>query len=132
MAVNGWEKLIESWPWFRGKGNFPLLPNSEFMPPVRCGLSLTGPKIMLIFPRLSFWLADHRIRKERPALRPGLKDIAHRVRAHLAPLARRADTHGIFGQMLKENTYWPRELSRHAGALSDERFVYCSCPGLCR
>ena len=37
MSVQGWKRLLQGRPWFRGEGSFPFPAYSEFMPPPRLG-----------------------------------------------------------------------------------------------
>ena len=35
--AQGWQNLLLGYPWFEGKGNYPITAYSEFMPPPRVG-----------------------------------------------------------------------------------------------
>src|SRR5207244_13357437 len=35
MPTQGWKRLLDRWPWFRGEGRYPIAAYSEFMPPQR-------------------------------------------------------------------------------------------------
>ena len=124
MTAHGWMQMLEGWPWFRGEGSFPLLPNSEFMPPVR-----------LIRKPYGTWDSTH-VSVEDPwgwpiteyeetlSLRPGLHDIAVHVLKKLVPLCHgKHDEHGISEYKLRDNPYWPPELAKKSHALEHERFV---------
>lgn len=55
MTSPGWKQLVEGWPWFQGEGRFPVLPNSEFMPPVRLGLRPYGTRDGLLLSEDDPW-----------------------------------------------------------------------------
>ena len=38
----GWRKLIEAYPWFSGRGNYPIPAYSEYTPPPREGKRPNG------------------------------------------------------------------------------------------
>jgi hypothetical protein len=125
MALHGWKQLIDGWPWFRGEGSFPVLPNSEFMPPLRFVRKPYGA-----FDHVAMALAEDdpfgwpiTEYEEELMLKPGLKDIARRVLSHLVPLARGKDDHGISEFKLRDNPYWPAELAKRIPCLTHERFV---------
>jgi hypothetical protein len=42
MSNQGWKQLLEGFPWFLGKGRYPIAAYSEFMPPLRLGLKPYG------------------------------------------------------------------------------------------
>ncbi len=50
MADRGWQKLLAGYPWFEGKGNFPITAYSEFMPPPRLGRKPYGSADDGLFP----------------------------------------------------------------------------------
>ncbi len=123
MTHTAWEQLLDGWPWFRGEGNFPLLPYSEFMPPVRLGRKpypSTGP---LSFRPDDPWGWEVSEYEEHLELRPGLADIARHLLDRLVPLFRGDPEHGISEHKLRENPYWPADLAGRAPALQHERFV---------
>jgi len=39
MSKNGWFRLLEGYPWHLGENKYPLRAYSEYMPPVRIGIS---------------------------------------------------------------------------------------------
>ena len=45
MDKNGWFQFLEGFPWFRGENKFPLRAYSEYMPPVRTGISVYSREI---------------------------------------------------------------------------------------
>jgi hypothetical protein len=123
MTHQGWKQLLDGWPWFRGEGSFPILPNSEFMPPVRLGLRPYGTGDSLIFSEDDPWgwpVPEH---EEALTLRPGLKDLAHHVLDKLVPLGRGDAAHGICQSKLRQNPHWPADLSARSKTLDHERFV---------
>ena len=123
MSDGGWKQLIEGWPWFRGEGSFPLLPNSEFMPPVRLVRKPYGaweaPPVSEDDP----WGWPISEYDEMLTLRPGLHDLARQILKKLVPLGRGEETHGISEFKLADNAYWPADLVARAGTLEHERYV---------
>jgi hypothetical protein len=123
MAHDGWKQLLDGWPWFRGEGSFPILPNSEFMPPVRLGLKPYGTRDALVFADDDPWGWPATENEEELWLRPGLQHLAHAIHARLVPLGRGDPAHGICASKLRANPHWPAELANHQSALAHERFV---------
>lgn len=123
MTAIGWKQLIEGWPWFRGEGSYPLLPNSEFMPPVRLIRKPYGAWDMVHVSEDDPWGWPITEYEEALSLRPGLHDIACHVLHKLVPLCRGEECHGISEYKLRGNPYWPAELAKRSHALEHERFV---------
>ena len=92
----GWDKLLQGYPWFSGKGQYPIPAYSEFMPPPRFGRSPYGEIDTSHFiPDDPFgWYG-------KPAY-----NIA-----------------GQKGRNLTNNPYWPPELEARAGKLPHEQYV---------
>ena len=97
MRHEGWKQLIDGWPWFRGAGNFHLLPNSEFMPPIRLVRRPYGSRDTVAVSEDDPWGWPISEYEEAITLRPGLQDLACHILARLVPLCRGEDEHGIPG-----------------------------------
>jgi hypothetical protein len=123
MTPPGWKQLIEGWPWFRGEGSFSVLPNSEFMPPVRLIRKPYGTRDSVHVSEDDPWGWPISEYEEALSLRPGLHDIARQVFEKLVPLCEGCETHGISEYKLRNNPYWPAELAKRSSALAHERFV---------
>jgi hypothetical protein len=123
MKANGWKQLVDGWPWFCGEGSFPLLPNSEFMQPVRLARKPYGTWDTLLLSDDDSWGWPISEFDEILTLQPGLHDLARQILAKLVPLGRGEEGHGISEYKLRENPYWPAELAARAGSLDHERFV---------
>jgi hypothetical protein len=124
MAMHGWMQMLEGWPWFRGEGSFPLLPNSEFMPPVRLVKKPYGTWDSVHVSPDDPWGWPITEYDETLSLRPGMHDIAVHVLKKLIPLCHgKTDEHGISEYKLRDNPYWPPELAKKSHALEHERFV---------
>jgi Peptidase family M28 len=119
----GWKQLIEGWPWFRGEGSYPLLPNSEYMPPVRLIRKPYGTWDGMHVSEDDPWGWPISEYEEALSLRPGLHEIARHVLDRLVPLCRGQKTHGISEYKLRDNPCWPADLAKRAPALKHERFV---------
>src|SRR5260221_2018315 len=121
MPARGWERLLDGWPWYRGKGEFPVQPGSEFMAPLHVLRKPYGCWDPVPLDRDDPWGWPVTEYEEALSLRPGLKDIARHLLKALAALARCEDDHGFAEYKLSNNPYWPRELSD--ACLRHERFV---------
>jgi hypothetical protein len=124
MSEQGWKELVAGWPWFRGEGQFPVYPNSEYMPPIRTGLKPygtwdAGPRPTDDDP----WGWPITEYEERLQLVPGFHDIARQLLDRLVPLCTGKSDHGIASYKLEDNPYWPPELAKRAKALSHEQYV---------
>ena len=123
MTPPGWKQLIEGWPWFRGEGSFPMLPNSEFMPPVRLVRKPYGTRDTVHVSEDDPWGWPISEYEEALTLRPGLQDAACHVLTRLVPLCHGSEDHGISEYKLRDNPYWPPELAKRSHVLEHERFV---------
>ena len=122
MALCGWKQTLDGWPWFRGEGSYPVLPNSEFMPPLRLGLKPYGTRDSTrLDPDDPFgWPVTEY--EEALILRPGMQCLADQVLHHLLRVWRH-EASDVIGLKLKDNPYWPQELLRRSHELAHERFV---------
>jgi len=127
MAVVGWKKLLQGYPWFKGEGKYPILAYSEFMPPVNTGINpCTGEPYPWVFREEDpkGWYV-YEIEEEYQ-LRPGLVNIGNQVMEHLVQLGRGTLSPillGHKGRNLANNVYWPPELAAHAGKFHHERYT---------
>ena len=122
----GWEKLLEGYPWFAGKGKFPIPAYSEFMPPPRFGRSPYGEIDTAHFVKTDpfGWYVSEI--EEELELQPGLAMLANQIVRQVAELGLGKPAYGIAGQQehhLVDNPYWPPELAAQAGKLPQERYV---------
>jgi hypothetical protein len=123
----GWKQLIEGFPWFKGKGMFPLPAYSEFMPPPRLGSNIyTGETDRSLFGEddPSGWQISEL--EEECHIRPGLENAGHQIMDHLLRFFSGNETHpvkGHLGQNLKDNPFCPPELISKAGHLNHDHFV---------
>jgi hypothetical protein len=123
MPAEGWEQLLDGWPWFRGAGSFPVLPCSEFMPPAYLVRKPYGTWDDLIPAHDDPWGWPISEYEEALTLRPGLEWIARHLIGQLQRLARGEPDHEISDHALAGNPYWPARLAERAGSLTQERFV---------
>jgi hypothetical protein len=122
----GWKKLVEGYPWFSGKGKYPLPAYSEFMPPPRLGRSPYGGLNDSIFAEddLFGWYVSEV--EEEHELQPGLLSLAYQIVEDLIRLGNGKPAYRISGHQgrnLEDNPYWPPELALQAGKLPHERYV---------
>jgi hypothetical protein len=123
MSPQGWERLLEGWPWFRGEGSYPVLPYSEFMPPAYLVRKPYGTFDEHLPSRDDPWGWPVSEYEEALLLRPGLERIAHEVAGNLLRFARGESDHLIHDHALAGNPYWPPRLAERAGSLHHERHV---------
>ena len=122
----GWNKLLKGYPWFSGKGHYPIPAYSEFMPAPRLGRSLYGDAFNSQFVKDDFfgWYVSEI--EEEFELQPGLQIIANQIVKQIVELGQGKPANNIAGQNggnLLENPYWPPELASMAGKLPHERYV---------
>jgi len=123
---NGWRKLLEGHPWFRGEGLFLLPAYSEFMPPPRLGRTPYGDVDATLFSEQDPYGWRVSEVEEEYELRPGLEHLARQIMEALVRLGQGLPEHhiaGHTGQNLVNNPYWPPELAARAGQLAHERYV---------
>ena len=122
----GWRKLIAGYPWFNCEGCFPLPAYSEFMPAPTIGISPIGKMDNKLFTENDpFGLPITEIDEEYE-LRPGIENVGQQILHNLIKLGKGLPEHYIHGhggQNMKDNPYWPPELSDKAGTLYHERYV---------
>jgi hypothetical protein len=122
----GWKKLLSGYPWFNCDGCYPLPAYSEFMPSPMVGQKPLGEIDYELFDDNDPYGWHITEMEEEFELRPGLVHIGHQIMNNLIKLGKgqkENHIHGHGGQNLKENPYWPTELSTHAGSLFHERYV---------
>ena len=124
MTRQGWHRLLEGAPWFRGEGGFPIAAYSEFMPPPRLGpkpYDGCGPCEPLD-PQDPFgWLVTEY--EEAMELQPGMARLASHLVLTFEHLAHGRPAHGIAQNKLDGNPYWPAELASRTAPPRQERFV---------
>ena len=122
----GWKSLMEGFPWFRQKGEFPLPAYSEYMPPPRLGRRPYGEADPGLFRDDDpFGWAISEIEEEYE-LRPGLRRLGQEIVAAFVRLGEgRPDFRlaGHSGGRLVDNPYWPSELASLAGRLGHEKYA---------
>ena len=123
---SGWQALMEGFPWFAGRGQYPLPAYSEFMPPPRLGRKPYGDREGLPFSDDDpFGWAITEVEEELE-LRPGLEHLAGEIVGALVRLGEGKTEFripGHKGRNLLNNPFWPPELAAQAGQLRHERFV---------
>jgi hypothetical protein len=117
MTDPGRKQLLDGWPWFRGEGSYPILPHSEFMPPVRLLRKPYGSWDMGLFSEDDPWGWPVTEYEEELTLRPGLHGIAKQILDQLDTLWGHRTLDGGTEFQLRDNPFWPREMAERAGAL---------------
>jgi hypothetical protein len=125
-SLLGWQKLTDGYPWFQGKGCYPIPAYSEFMPAPRLGRNLYGDIDRMLFDAddLYGWRVPE-IDQEYE-LRPGLESIAKQVLAHLVKFGRGESVRALVGlnrRLLEGNPYWSPEIDARLESLRRERYV---------
>jgi hypothetical protein len=123
MSAQGWEVLVDGWPWFKGDGKYPIAAYSEFMPPPRLVRKPYGCKDMLPVSNDDPWGWPVTEYEEYLTIRPGMEHIAHQLVHTFGCLGCGDPAHGISKAKLIDNIYWPRTLAARAGKLTHERYV---------
>lgn len=125
-AASGWNRLITGYPWYRCKGCYPITAYSEFMPPPMLGYKPYGKPDSLILDENDIFGWKITEMEEEYELRPGIEHAGQQIMKHLIKLGKGLPEHfisGHGGENLRDNPYWPPELSSAAGSLHNERFV---------
>ena len=122
----GWQKLVEGYPWFSGKGQYPVAAYSEFMPPPHLGPSPYGGYGDSTFAEDDFfgWYISEV--EEEHELQPGLSSLAYQIVEEIIKLGRGQPAYRISGHQgrnLEDNPYWPPDLASQAEKLSHECYV---------
>jgi hypothetical protein len=129
MASNelqGWQKMLAGYPWFKCDGCFPLPAYSEFMPSPLLGRKPLGDIDPRIFNENDPFGWNISEVEEEYELKPGIKHAGTQIMHSLVKLGKGLPEHHIHGhggQNLKDNPYWPQELADAAGKLPHERYV---------
>jgi hypothetical protein len=124
--AKGWKKLLSGYPWFNCDGCYPLPAYSEFMPSPKLGQKPLGEIDNELFDDNDPYGWQITEMEEEYELRPGIVHSGHQIMNNLVKLGKglkENHIHGHGGQNLKDNPYWPPELSVHAGSLFHERYV---------
>ena len=122
----GWKQILNGFPWFLGKGHYPLPAYSEFMPPPRLGRLPYGATDNLLFSKDDPYGWHISEIEEEYEIKPGLQNIAQQIIELLVKLGEGRPAYHILGHMglnLQDNPYWPSELSAHCGHLAHERYL---------
>jgi hypothetical protein len=124
--LKGWKKLLSGYPWFNCDGCYQIPAYSEFMPSPKVGRKPLGVVDNELFDESDPYGWHITEMEEEYELRPGIVHTGQQIMNNLIKLGngqKENHIHGHGGQNLKDNPYWPPELSYHAGKLFHERFV---------
>jgi len=121
----GWKKLMAGYPWFRCRGCYPITAYSEFMPPPRLGCKpYSKPDYRILSEEDPFGWRITELEEEYE-LKAGIGHIGHQIMSSIMKLGKGLPEHfisGHGGENLRNNPYWPEELSSAAGSLNHERY----------
>jgi hypothetical protein len=122
----GWKKLLIGYPWYNCNGCYPIPAYSEFMPSPKLGYKPYGKPDSRILSEddLFGWKISEM--EEEYELKPGIEHIGQQIMKSIIKLGKGQSEHNISGhggENLKDNPYWPSELSDKAGSLLHEKFV---------
>jgi hypothetical protein len=129
MAENksiGWKKLMDGYPWYNCEGCYPLPAYSEFMPSPLLGRKPLGEVDSELFDENDPYGWHITEMEEEYELRPGIVHVGNQIINNIIKLGKgQKENHiqGHKGMNLKDNPYWPPELSFKAGSLLHERYV---------
>ena len=121
-----WKTLVNGYPRFSGKDQYPIPAYSEFMPPPRLGLSPYDSLDNSLFSEddLFGWYVSEV--EEEHELQPGMSSLARQIVAEIVGLGQGKPAYRIAGHLgrnLEDNPYWPPELAARSGKLPHERYV---------
>ncbi|HMF16439.1 MAG TPA: M28 family peptidase [Gemmataceae bacterium] len=122
MAAQGWRKLLDGYPAYKGAGSYPIAAYSEFMPPAHLGRKPYGTHDPFLFSDDDPWGWHISEYEEVQELAPGLDNIGQQIVHNLVQLGE-GKHHGIAKNKLTNNPYWPDDLAEHAGKLRHERYL---------
>ena len=123
----GWGRFRKGFPWYKEEKKYPLQAYSEFMPPLRTGIS---PYDGSIYPwvfrddDMFGWQVPEI--EEEYQLRPGLENIGRQVMQHILQLGTGTLPVHLAGHQqrnLANNLFWPARLASNQGQLKHERYV---------
>ena len=122
----GWKKMIKGHPWFNCDGCYPLPAYSEFMPAPKLGCKpYSKPDYRILSEDDPYgWKISEM--EEEYELKPGIEHLGQQIMSNIIKLGKGLHQDlisGHGGENLRNNPFWPPELSAHAGSLSHERFV---------
>jgi hypothetical protein len=123
---DGWQKMLEGYPWYSCSGCYPIAAYSEFMPPPFVGRKPLGETDHFLFPEDNPFCWNITEAEEEYELKPGIEKAGRQVMENLVRLGRgirENHIHGHDGENLRDNPYWPPELATRAGSLDHERYV---------
>lgn len=122
----GWQRLLTGYPWLNVDGSYPLTAYSEYMPPPKLGRKPLDKVDHGLFPENDPYGWQITELEEEYELRPGIEHIGRQIMNCLIKLGKGLPEHYIHGhggRNLKDNPYWPPDLSMRAGTLDHERYV---------
>lgn len=123
---SGWEKFLEEYPWFNCNGCYPLIAYSEFMPSPKVGYKPYGKPDNSVLSKDDPYGWKISELEEEYELKPGIEHTGQQIMKSIIKLGKGIPEHfisGHGGENLKDNPYWPPELSSQAGKLNHERYV---------
>ncbi len=127
MDKNGWFEFLEGFPWFKGENKYPLRAYSEYMPPVRIGISpYTGevdPRVFDTRDAFGWKISEF---EEEYQLKPGLEITGKQILEHIVQIGKGKFPPHLAGHKQKNlinNVFWPNELILHSGWQENERYV---------
>jgi hypothetical protein len=119
-TLNGWNRLLSGYPWFRCNNCYHLTAYSEFMPSPRLGNKPYGKPERRIFEINDPYGWQITEIEEEYELKPGIEHIGQQIMQNILKLGKGLPEHFISGhgdENLRNNPYWPQELAKHAGSL---------------
>ena len=127
MDKNGWFQFLEGFPWFRGENKFPLRAYSEYMPPVRTGISVYSreidSRVFDIHDAFGWKISEF---EEEYQLRPGLEITGKQILEHIVQMGSGKFPSHLAGHKQKNligNIFWSDQFASHSGWQEKERYV---------
>ncbi|HSR10281.1 MAG TPA: hypothetical protein VLS90_02470, partial [Thermodesulfobacteriota bacterium] len=123
----GWGELLKGFPWYSEERKYPLHAYSEFMPPVKAGISPFDGSVSPWVFRDDDPFGWHILEiEEEYQLKPGLENVGRQVLRHIVQLGKGSLPVRLAGhnqRNLANNLFLPASLAAYQGALKQERYV---------
>jgi len=123
----GWGKLVTGYPWFAGENKYPIQAYSEFMPPLKTGISpINGSIYPWVFSESDMFGWRVLEVEEEYQLRPGMEMIAGQIFKDIILLRNGMLPKQLTGhdqKNINDNLFWSEELASAVGSLKHERYV---------
>jgi hypothetical protein len=127
MNKNGWSEFLDGFPWFIGEKKYPLRAYSEYMPPVRTGISTYNGNVdSRVFDTNDAFGWKISEFEEEYQLKPGIEVTGKQILEQIVQIGSGKFPPHLAGHKqinLINNIFWPNEMTLHSGWRQNERYV---------